>query len=62
MELGYLAPPIGLNLLLASYRFNKPIVEVMRAVIPMLLVQFVGVLLVTYLPQLTTFLPHWFKH
>ena len=61
MELGYLAPPAGLNLLLASYRFNKPILEVMRAVIPMLLVQFVGVLLVTYLPLLTTFLPGLFK-
>jgi TRAP-type C4-dicarboxylate transport system permease large subunit len=33
----------------------------MRAVIPMLLVQFVGVLLVTYLPLLTTFLPGLFK-
>jgi tripartite ATP-independent transporter DctM subunit len=57
MELGYLAPPVGLNLLLASYRFNKPILTVMRAVIPMLLVQFIGVLLITYMPRLTTWLP-----
>jgi TRAP-type C4-dicarboxylate transport system permease large subunit len=62
MELGYLAPPVGLNLLLASYRFNKPILTVMRAVIPMLLVQFVGVLLITYVPPLTTFLPRLFGH
>ena len=61
MELGYLAPPVGLNLLLASYRFNKPIVQVMRAVIPMLVVQFVGVLLITYVPPLTTWLPGLFK-
>jgi tripartite ATP-independent transporter DctM subunit len=61
MELGYLAPPVGLNLLLASYRFDKPIVQVMRAVIPMLLVQFVGVLLITYIPPLTTWLPGLFK-
>ena len=61
MELGYLAPPVGLNLLLASYRFNKPILEVMRAVLPMLAVQFVGVLLITYLPPLTTWLPGLFK-
>ena len=61
MELGYLAPPVGLNLLLASYRFNKPILQVMRAVIPMLLVQFVGVLLITYVPPLTTWLPGLFK-
>jgi tripartite ATP-independent transporter DctM subunit len=60
MELGFIAPPIGLNLLLASYRFNKPVVEVNRAVLPMLLVLFVGVLLITYFPPLTTFLPGWF--
>jgi TRAP-type C4-dicarboxylate transport system permease large subunit/TRAP-type C4-dicarboxylate transport system permease small subunit len=58
MELGFLAPPVGLNLLLASYRFNKPMVEVMRAVLPMLGVQFIGVLLITYIPPLTTWLPH----
>jgi C4-dicarboxylate transporter DctM subunit len=61
MELGYLAPPVGLNLLLSSYRFNKPILSVMRAVIPMLAVQFIGVLLITYIPPLTTWLPGLFK-
>lgn len=63
MELGFLAPPIGLNLLLASYRFNKPMVEIMRAVLPMLIVLFLGVLLITYVPALTTWLPGLFaKH
>jgi tripartite ATP-independent transporter DctM subunit len=61
MELGFLAPPAGLNLLLSSYRFNKPILEVMRAVVPMLLVLLIGVLLITYVPPLTTFLPRLFK-
>jgi tripartite ATP-independent transporter DctM subunit len=61
MELGFLAPPVGLNLLLASYRFDKPILEVMRAVIPMLIVLFIGVLLITYIPPLTTFLPGLMK-
>jgi len=61
MELGFLAPPVGLNLLLASYRFNKPMFEVTRAVIPMLLVLLFGVLLITYFPPLTTFLPGLFK-
>ena len=60
MELGFLAPPVGLNLLLASYRFNKPIAEVTRATFPMLLVLFFGVLLITYFPPLTTFLPSLF--
>jgi len=61
MELGFLAPPLGLNLLLASYRFNVPILQVMRAAFPMLCVLLVGVLLITYFPPLTTWLPHFFK-
>ena len=60
MELGFLAPPVGLNLLLSSYRFNKPMVEVTRSVIPMLLVLMLGVLFITYVPWLTTFLPRMF--
>jgi C4-dicarboxylate transporter DctM subunit len=59
MELGFLAPPIGLNLLLSSYRFKKPIGEVIRSVLPMLAVLFIGVLLITYIPALTTALPRW---
>jgi tripartite ATP-independent transporter DctM subunit len=58
MELGFLSPPIGLNLLLSSYRFNVPILQVMRAALPMLGVLLVGVLLITYFPPLTTWLPH----
>jgi C4-dicarboxylate transporter, DctM subunit len=61
MELGFLAPPVGLNLLLSSYRFNKSMPEVTRATFPMLLVLLVGVLLITYFPPLTTFLPGLFK-
>ena len=61
MELGFLAPPLGLNLLLASYRFNRPMTEVIRAVLPILLLLFVGVLLITYVPALTTTLPRLFS-
>lgn len=61
MELGFLAPPVGLNLILASYRFERPIVQVMLAALPMLFVLLVGVLLITYFPPLTTFLPHLIK-
>ena len=53
LELGYLTPPVGLNLFLASYRFNKPVLEVARATLPMLIVLAIGVLLITYLPWLT---------
>jgi C4-dicarboxylate transporter DctM subunit len=61
MELGFLAPPVGLNLLLSSYRFNKPMTEVMRSVLPMLAVLFVGVMLITYFAPLTTLLPRLFQ-
>ena len=61
MELGFLAPPVGLNLLLSSYRFNKPMTEVTRASLPMQGVMFLGVLLITYVPWLTTCLPSLFR-
>jgi tripartite ATP-independent transporter DctM subunit len=57
MELGFLAPPVGLNLLLASYRFKKPMSEVTRVSLPMLAVMVIGVLLITYIPWLSTWLP-----
>jgi TRAP-type C4-dicarboxylate transport system permease large subunit len=46
-----------MNLFLSSYRFNNPMPEVARSVLPMLVVLFVGVLLITYIPALTTTLP-----
>ena len=54
LELGYLTPPVGLNLFLSSYRFNKPVLEVARASMPMLLILGIGVLVITYVPWLTT--------
>ena len=60
LELGYLTPPVGMNLFLASYRLNKPMPVVIRAAMPMLLVLLVGVLAITYLPWLTTWLPDTF--
>lgn len=61
LQLGFLTPPVGMNLFLASYRFQKPMGEVTRAVLPMLGVLLVGVVLITYVPQLTTALPKLFK-
>ena len=60
MELGFLTPPVGLNLFLASYRFGKPFAEICRYVLPFLLVQLVVLFLVTYVPILSTFLPRLF--
>ena len=62
MELGYLTPPVGLNLLMSSYRFKKPVPEVLRSVLPVVLVLTLGVLLITYIPALTTALPRWFGY
>jgi len=59
LEVGYLTPPIGLNLLLSSYRFGIPIPHVLRAVLPIVVVMSIGVLMITYLPSLTTAIPRW---
>lgn len=59
LELGFLHPPLGLNLLLASVRFKKPVLEVMWATMPMLGVLLIGVLLITYFPWLTLGLLQW---
>jgi len=61
LEVGYLTPPVGLNLFLASYRFDQPFMRICRYVIPFLIVQFAVVLLITYAPWLTTWLLHLFK-
>jgi tripartite ATP-independent transporter DctM subunit len=60
LEVGFLTPPVGLNLFLASYRFKKPFTQVCRHVLPFLLIQLVVVLLVTYVPFLSTWLPGFF--
>jgi tripartite ATP-independent transporter DctM subunit len=59
LELGYLHPPLGLNLLLASVRFQKPVLEVMWATLPMLGILALGVLLITYVPWLTLGILQW---
>jgi len=53
LELGYLTPPVGMNLFLAAYRFERPLVEVARSALPFLLVLLAVVMLVTYVPALT---------
>ena len=53
LELGYLTPLVGLNILLASYRFKKPVLEVAYAALPMAGIMAIGVLVITYVPWLT---------
>ncbi len=53
LEIGYMLPPLGLNLFLASSRFNKKLPELYRAIGPFILILLVMLALVTYLPQLS---------
>jgi TRAP-type C4-dicarboxylate transport system permease large subunit len=54
LELGFLLPPLGLNLFLSATRFQKPLPWVYRKALPFLFIMAAGVLLITYLPALTT--------
>jgi C4-dicarboxylate transporter, DctM subunit len=56
MQLGYLTPPVGLNLFIASYRFDEPIVRVYLATMPFLLLLMAAVILITFWPDLSLFL------
>lgn len=53
MQLGYLTPPVGLNLFIASYRFEKPIMHVYSATFPFLIILMLSVILITFFPQLS---------
>lgn len=56
MQLGYLTPPVGLNLFIASYRFEKPIMHVYSATLPFLIILMISVIFITFFPQLSLFL------
>ncbi|HEV8581001.1 MAG TPA: TRAP transporter large permease subunit [Thermoanaerobaculia bacterium] len=53
LELGFLFPPVGLNLFLSSSRFGKRLPELYRHVVPFLIILGAGVLLITYLPGMS---------
>jgi TRAP-type C4-dicarboxylate transport system permease large subunit len=57
LEIGFITPPVGINLFIASFRFNRPITELYRASLPFLLVLIVGLLIITYWESLSLFLP-----
>ena len=54
LELGFLFPPMGLNLFLSASRFGKPLPLLYRKALPFLLIMSLGVLLITYVPAITT--------
>jgi tripartite ATP-independent transporter DctM subunit len=53
LELGFLFPPVGLNLFLSSSRFGKPLPQLYRHVVPFLIILGIGVLLITYIPAMS---------
>ncbi len=60
LELGFLTPPVGMNLFLSSYRFDSPLPRVYLSVIPYLVILAIGVLLITYIPAITLTIPALF--
>ena len=54
MGIGFITPPVGLNLFLAAYRFDQPLARIYRNVAPFFLIQLVIVLVITYWPWLST--------
>ena len=61
LELGYLTPPVGMNLFFTAYRFGKPLPKVFRAAFPAACVLAIAVLIITFVPWLTTGLPRLLK-
>jgi C4-dicarboxylate transporter DctM subunit len=56
MQLGYITPPVGLNLFIASYRFERSIVELYISTLPFFLFLLLSVLIITFWPGLSLFL------
>jgi tripartite ATP-independent transporter DctM subunit len=58
LEIGYSTPPVGINLFIASQRFGKTVVTLFKSTLPYLLIMFIWLLLVTYIPELSL----WWKN
>lgn len=56
LEIGYLTPPVGLNLFLSSLRFEKPILHVARSVLVFIGLLLIALMIITYVPELSTWL------
>jgi C4-dicarboxylate transporter, DctM subunit len=53
LEIGYLTPPVGLNLFISSYRFQEPVIKLYRASVPFLLLMLIALVVITYAPALS---------
>jgi tripartite ATP-independent transporter DctM subunit len=61
LEIGFSTPPFGFNLFVGSFRFKKNIDELFKAAVPGLVCQIAGLMLITYIPWLTSWLPSLVK-
>jgi C4-dicarboxylate transporter, DctM subunit len=59
LEIGYSTPPVGINLFIASSRFNEPVFKLYKAVLPFLGLRLIGLILITYIPGISLFLLDW---
>ena len=55
LEIGYITPPVGINLFISSSRFNKPVTYLYKATLPYLFLLLFALILITYIPQLSLF-------
>lgn len=53
MQIGYMTPPVGMNLFISSYRFNRNISEVYKASLPFMLVLLIALIAITYIPEIS---------
>ena len=53
LEIGYLTPPVGINLFIACQRFSKPILEIFRSTLPFLIIMIMWLMLISYIPSLS---------
>lgn len=60
LEIGYATPPVGMNLFIASFRFNKPIIKLYIAAIPFLIILVIALIIITYIPDLSLLLVRLF--
>lgn len=56
LGIGYSTPPVGMNLFIASFRFEKPILKLYVATIPFLVILLISLILITYIPELSLWL------
>ncbi len=56
LEIGYSTPPVGINLFISSFRFDKPVLKLYAAALPFLAILLIALLIITYFPDLSLFL------